>query len=315
MPKSKKLSFLFIILSLFGVLIYSVFLFLEKPTTQTILKSSPEEIVLFTIPKTGTHFLRPFLEYLTDLNSVSYWSPEVECSKAYLYDKNLMKLLLSLPQMIPLYWLNQPISKDCLVSILNELQNQGDFLVTHAPYSIALENTLKERNGLVFFLIRDPRDWIISVIKHPPISGVDIFGQPIGDTSFVNLSFDDKISFILTGTSAYYSAFEILTKFLPWMNSPVCCTLRFEALLGPRGGHTQQEQLIELRKITKALQLEVCDEILLTAFEDSFGTGGMFLKGKAGTWKNHFKPDHKIAFKNLLGGLLIELGYEKDNNW
>lgn len=274
-----------------------------------------EEFVLFTMPKTGTHLLRPLLEYLTGKNSISYWSAAVDCPKSYLYDKNLTDLLLLLPNVVQAYWLHQPIPTETFTSVLDHLQDRDDFLVTHAPFSPEMEEVLQERNCLVFFLIRDPRDWVISVIKHPPISGLDIYGQPIGDRYFLSLDMNQKINYILDGTSKYYSTLAVLNRFLDWKDSEICCPLRFEALLGARGGYSEQAQLAELRKISEALSLDVSDEDLLEAFKASFGTGIVFSKGKAGTWKEHFTEEHKKRFKELLGDVLIELGYEQDYNW
>lgn len=285
-------------------------------SSESIQSEPPEEFVLFTMPKTGTHLIRPFLEYLTDKDSISYWSHEVHCPKSYLYDKNMTDLFLLLPHVVQAYWLHQPIPTHCFVPILDDLQYTEGFLVTHAPFSPEMETVLKERNSVVFFLIRDPRDWVISVIKHPPISGVDIYGNPIGDKSFLSLDMDQKIHYVIQGTPWYYSAPEVFEKFLPWMQSPICCTLRFEALLGPRGGlYSAKEQMDELKKIANALKLDVSDEMLLEAFEASFGKGVVFSKGKAGSWKEHFNEEHKNHFKEVFGDLLIELGYEKDHNW
>lgn len=38
-------------------------------------------------------------------------------------------------------------------------------------------------------------------------------------------------------------------------------------------------------------------------------------KGISGDWRNHFNEKHKARFKDIAGDLLIELGYETDNNW
>jgi len=303
--------------SLFLLLLAVSWLAISNYTSLGHEPQNPEqEIVLFTMPKTGTHLLRPLLERLTDKQSVSIWSKEIHCPKSYLYDKNLTNLFLQLPHVVQAYWLHQPIPTSCFVSILDGLQYTDDFLVTHAPYSEEMEKVLKERNSVVFFLIRDPRDWVISVIKHPPISGVDIYGGPIGDKRFLSLDMNQKIQYVIEGTPRYYSTAEVLDKFLPWMKSPICCTLRFEALLGPRGGSfTEKEQLVELRKIANALHLNVSDEQLLEAFEASYGKGVIFSKGKAGTWKDHFTDGHKELFKHMFGDTLIELGYEKDYNW
>lgn len=285
-------------------------------SSSSVLSEEPEEFVLFTMPKTGTHLVRPLLEHLTAKNSISYWSPEVNCYKSYFYDKNMTELLLLLPHIVQAYWLHQPIPTHSFLSVLDQLQFTDNFLVTHAPFSLEMEAILKERNCPVFFLIRDPRDWVISVIKHPPISGVDIYGAPIGDKFFLSLDMNQKIDYVIQGTPWYYSAREVYEKFLPWMKSSVCCTLRFEALLGPQGGaYSEKEQIAELRKIATALHLDVSDEMLLETFQASFGKGTIFSKGKAGSWKDYFNEEHKEHFKQILGDILIELGYEKDNNW
>jgi len=277
---------------------------------------TPVEFVLFTMPKTGTHLMRPLLEYLTDRNSISYWSREIDIPKSYLYDKNMLDLLLLIPNVLQMYWLHQPVPKQSYISALDNLQYNDDFLVTHAPFSTELENVLKERGSIVFFLIRDPRDWVVSVIKHPPISGLDIYGAPVGDSHFLTLDLNQKINYVIAGTSKYYSILEIFKKFLAWQKSSICCTIRFEALLGPRGGtYTEKEQSDELRKIATALHLDASDDDLLEAFNASFGKGTIFSKGKAGVWKEHFTEEHKAHFKEILGDVLIELGYENDYNW
>lgn len=105
----------------------------EVSGDESLASEIPQEFVLFTMPKTGTHLMRPLLEYLTDKYSVSYWSSEVKCPRSYLYDKKGIELLLTLPDAIQPYWLHAPITKDCFVSALNALEHNDDFLVTHAP--------------------------------------------------------------------------------------------------------------------------------------------------------------------------------------
>lgn len=38
-------------------------------------------------------------------------------------------------------------------------------------------------------------------------------------------------------------------------------------------------------------------------------------KGQAGDWRNHFSPEQARLFKATAGDLLVELGYEADDNW
>jgi hypothetical protein len=40
-----------------------------------------------------------------------------------------------------------------------------------------------------------------------------------------------------------------------------------------------------------------------------------YRKGVPGDWGNHFTEQHREWFKRNLGGLLVKLGYEKDEGW
>lgn len=40
-----------------------------------------------------------------------------------------------------------------------------------------------------------------------------------------------------------------------------------------------------------------------------------YRKGVAGDWKNHFSAEDRKVFKEIAGGLLVRLGYEKDQSW
>jgi len=44
-------------------------------------------------------------------------------------------------------------------------------------------------------------------------------------------------------------------------------------------------------------------------------TRSHYRKGVAGDWINHFTPAHSEAFKQRFGDLVVQLGYEQDNDW
>src|ERR1700738_3180034 len=117
--KISKLFILFSIALFFTLTIWLSKISQKKHKQQELSDSSipfsstpSSQFVLFTIPKTGTHLVRPLLEYLTNKRSISYWSKEVCCPKSYLYDKNMTDLLLLLPQVVQIYWLHQPVHKN-----------------------------------------------------------------------------------------------------------------------------------------------------------------------------------------------------------
>lgn len=316
---------------LFSVFIFLLFIFVfaknflitksdQDPLFDSYHYTSPSNIprnfVLFTLPKTGTHLMRPLLECLTNKFSVPHWSSDIRYSKSYLYDKNMLNVLSLIPNVVQTYWLNPPIPSHEFTALLENFTENENFFVTHASFSIEMEKILKERNYVVFFLIRDPRDWIISVLNHTGGSGVDLYGNPHNEKHFAALATNDKIEYVIRGTGIYYSALEAFEKFIPWISSPICCPILFEKLLGPKGGlFSEKEQIAELRKIADALHLNISDQKLLENFNESFGEEGSFFKGKPGVWKDYFDEDLKDLFKEYFGSLLIELGYEKDSEW
>jgi hypothetical protein len=54
-------------------------------------------------------------------------------------------------------------------------------------------------------------------------------------------------------------------------------------------------------------------EILIDAIQPQ--KSHTFRAGKTGGWKEHFTPEHKALFKEVAGDLLVQLGYEQDNDW
>ena len=108
-------------------------------------------------------------------------------------------------------------------------------------------------------------------------------------------------------------------------NNLVC---RYEDLVGIMGGGTQEAQLAELERIARFLRVPLSQvDLSIIASQlygdeiNPFGKEGFkhytstFQNGKIGAWKTAFNEEHKAAFKKKLGSALIELGYEKDDNW
>jgi hypothetical protein len=47
----------------------------------------------------------------------------------------------------------------------------------------------------------------------------------------------------------------------------------------------------------------------------AFGGTQTFRRGTIGAWHERFTPEHTRACKRLIGDLLVDLGYEADQNW
>lgn len=260
-----------------------------------------KDFVLFTQPKTGTHLLIPILTELT--KKYCYWGPEytrIAGPLAESYEEasqNPNNFLFSLDR--------HPWSRQMMDMVWNKNQHQNTFLHLHAPYSHVMENYLSEKNCVNFFVRRDPRDQIVSLLNH--YKNIH-FNDPVVELIPTD---EDRLLYMIRKESKAHT-----THFMKWANSPVCCVLDFEKLMGAHGeSATDADALDEMRKIAAALELNLSDQKLKKIYIKHFGHGWNFFKGKTGVWKKYFNEAHKAAIKEEIGDLLIQLGYEKDLNW
>jgi hypothetical protein len=257
--------------------------------------------VLFTEPKTGTHLLIPILETLT--GKKVYWPKEFLTLTENSNFHDMSKL--DNPNFFFFSQQKAPWNWATMEAVWISTEKQRAFLHLHAPYSSTMENYLAKKKCINFFVRRDPRDQVISLLNHYKYIHLE-------DKSLKNISSDDeRLLFIIKNKLRK----EIIC-FKGWQQSPLCCVLDFHKLMGAHGGAaTDQDALNELKKIAKALSMNVSDKRLFKIYKEHFGKGWNFFRGKVGSWKDYFNEEHKAAVKKEIGDLLIELGYEKDDQW
>ncbi|MEI8365380.1 MAG: hypothetical protein WCF65_03085 [Parachlamydiaceae bacterium] len=184
-------------------------------------------------------------------------------------------------------------------------KNNGTFLHLHAPYSDSMNNYLSKKKVVNFFVKRDPRDTIVSLLNHYKHINFN-------DKSIEMISSDDERLLVMIRKQLRKTTLQ----FMGWQTSPMCCVLDFKKLMGAHGGAaTHAEAMDEMRKITRELKLKRSNKTLEKIYTESFGCGWSFFKGKVGSWKDYFNEEHKAAVKEEIGDLLIKLGYEQDYNW
>lgn len=257
--------------------------------------------VVFTEPKTGNNFIASILYELT--GKKNYWPKEymadVEPPLAdYLrHFKNPRYIFFALSQ--------TPWKRETMDKVWQVNERNNTFLHLHPPYSPVLENYLKEKGCINFFMKRDPRDQIISLLNH--YKYIEFLNKQVEALP----SDDERLLYMIRNHSRSWTL-----HYMGWLKSPVCCVLDFAKLMGSHGGAaTDLEALKEVRKIADALQIEISDADLKKIYRKHLGNGWTFFKGKVGVWKEVFKDAHKKAIKEEIGDLLIELGYERDLKW
>jgi hypothetical protein len=195
----------------------------------------------------------------------------------------------------------------------------GCFVSAHLPFSERDWVGLQDLGYKQVLMIRDPRDLIVSqfhfVSKRPVARLYPYFAELPDDDSRImaairgvpNHDAPDGIGLPDIGTR-----FE---QYLEW-GKHGSHVVRFENLVGKAGGGSYERQLAEVEALARHVDISLpgpkVKEIAEQVFSRSAKT---FRKGEIGDWRNTLSTAHKNALKELVGRLLIDLGYEKNLDW
>jgi hypothetical protein len=277
----------------------------------SLVQAHNKPIITLTVMKAGSHLLNKCIYLLTQ-------------GKKFFYTNNLKQ---DLP---------------------NTLLKDNLFCYTHIAHTKARERWLKRNKFTCFYIYRDPRDQLVSLVfylyvapwvkarMHP------VFKKPVDQVPFNDLLMDlitdgSWLYSVIAGSVHVKSIGEFYRATLPWLSTHGICVVTFEELVGPLGGGSEELQLRSVERIARHLGIKNRDkQHLLSIARELFGAtvpfGAQlpcnalevirsaqpfehFRQGKIGTWKEYFTIEHKQAFKKVAGQLLIMLGYERDLSW
>lgn len=192
----------------------------------------------------------------------------------------------------------------------------GWFATGHMPFSHRFDQLLSKNGFKMILILRDPRDVINSELNFFLNTKKLALHKP-----YQELTRDEGIMSILHGfhqNSSYPkqpSIRNVLLDYMPWLRKPYVYVTTFEGLVGSLGGGNSHTQTEEVMNIAQHLELSLSEQELEKIKRNSFGGTHTFRKGTIGSWKEKFTIDQKLACKQLLGDLLIELGYESNTDW
>lgn len=190
-------------------------------------------------------------------------------------------------------------------------QNKQPFYLSHTDYSGFLYPFFRQRlNWKAIVIIRDLRDVAVSLanwIERSPALVKE-------GKEFTKLSWDQKLTYTLNRMGQNIENINL------WLKDPDVLIIRYEDLIGEKGGGSDSKQAETIQEIATYLNINLKEETLLDIQKNLFGNqdeyiSPTFYSGTIGKWKSNFKDHHKDLFKKLHSDQLILLGYEKDNNW
>jgi hypothetical protein len=244
------------------------------------------------------------------------------------YRKLLLKLFHN---KIPLYllteypksgasWLGQLLS-DCIPAQFPRQQFPGiGKSIFHGHYL----NTNSNGPTIVFW--RDPRDIMVSWYYHCLIQTdknhpgfVTQHRQALGFDDFdaIQDNLPDFISFMFT--SPISPRFTFNEFFDSWFGDDKAIHVTYESLTNdPKGTLSSVLDSLEADYSADAIQAVINKYSFKNQTNRSQGDENKsryLRKGIVGDWKNQFSSNAKKTFLEHTGNRLVQLGYEKDNNW
>jgi len=166
-----------------------------------------------------------------------------------------------------------------------------------------------------FFIYRDPRDMLVSQV----FFATDMHEEHGMHDYYNSLpDFATRLNVAITGIDhdglKMVSVKQRYEGVFQWLEQKNVMCIRFEDLINNRDASL----LAMLDEVEKAgykipTPREKALSILVEAIQPK--KSHTFRSGKTGGWKQQFTDEHKKLFKDVAGDLLVQLGYEKDNDW
>lgn len=166
------------------------------------------------------------------------------------------------------------------------------------------------------FVYRDPRDMIISHVFYATEMFEDhgmhrYYNEKLSTMEErINAAIGgvEEAGFELKGVRARYEGY------VGWREQPSILCLRFEDLrLELESSLNRILDYLENRGYQPKIDRHDAVNILARAIQPQ--KSGTFRKGQPGSWREHFTQKNIGFFKESTGNLLVELGYEKNNDW
>ena len=165
-----------------------------------------------------------------------------------------------------------------------------------------------------YFIFRDPRDVAVSHVFYV----TDMEARHVHHGYYKSLpDFHARLHASILGRTDTDIEFpDIAGRFAPylgWLEQTPVMKIHFEDLVRDRAGALNRI----LDHFLAHVPLRTPRDRIVRALEASIEPrrSPTFRSGKTGEWRKFFTEEHKKAFKEVAGDLLVKLGYEKDDDW
>ncbi|MEM7202518.1 MAG: hypothetical protein AAF628_19760 [Planctomycetota bacterium] len=204
-----------------------------------------------------------------------------------------------------------------------------EYLVGRVPYHPDWERALIRAGYRGIFIVRDPRDLAVSrlhwVRKHPEAwpEARELTDRQlllaILDASTLD-AMGSKLTRVFAGREvatrfcvpgAAMTLGRVYRAYLPWMDSPLCETVRFEDLVGAAGGGSETAQHAAIQRVAQQAGVTLEPARIGAVAQRLFGSGSSYMntfrRGHIGRWRDYFEPEHEERLRAVAGDVLERL--------
>ncbi len=253
--------------------------------------------VLFanSFPKSGTHLLTQILEGFVQIG------PAVQSG---------------LPAIV--MYEGETGRERSISEIVKDLRQlfHGDIAYGHLHALPEITDKLTSPLFATMFILRDPRDIVVSHVHYV----TEMEPKHVHHDYYANTlkTFEDRLKTSILGRPDAANPFpDIAGRFAPftgWINNPNVFTIKYEDLLGNREQTIgQMVEFATVRGFPICVAKDEAVQLLMTHINPQ--KSPTFRSGKTGGWRASFTPEITRLFKETGGNLLIQLGYETNNDW
>jgi sulfotransferase 6B1 len=253
------------------------------------MSRTPPPLLLNSMPKSGTNLMLDVIEAMCG----------VEVIRGAIYQ-------------------GRPTQTPDHEAVLAPLQ-PGMARVGHIFWSPAYADMLERLGVDMVMMLRDPRDVIVSFVHFFVTGNGRWSSDPIG--IHLRAQMDDhqeRLRAMLTGIAIPGGTLPDMAawtwRFLPWEMWPGAIPFRYEELVDPGGQRAALGQLADAligpdtpRQRERAIE-RGCAAI---SGRDNI----TFRRGVIGAWREEFDPETRELARDVLGDVLIALGYETGLDW
>lgn len=198
----------------------------------------------------------------------------------------------------------------------------GDVASAHLFAREAVVRQVGSSVFIPYFIFRDPRDVAVSHVFYV----TDMEARHVHHEYYQSLpDFNARLKVSILGRPdmntrpepsrrvEFPNIADRFATYLGWLDQPSVMSIHFEDLINDHAATLNR--IID--HFLARVPLHAPRELILESLESSINPkrSPTFRSGKTGEWKKHFTEEHKKIFKEVAGDLLIQLGYEKDQNW